>query len=184
MKNPKPLPPLESLLCWFRIDGPDLVWRESYFPDLVGKRAGYQRPDGYIEVQKSGYKMLAHRVVYALANGVDPGGSFVDHIDGNPSNNSPANLRLASHAENLRNCRRLRRNNTSGRVGVRHAVVNGVAYWKAEFNHEGKTYFVGAYATKEEAVAAREVAERFVYGDFAPLASLPTQALFPSTPGA
>ena len=183
MKKIKPLPPIESLATWFEVIGPDLVWKQAYFPELVGKRAGYRRPDGYVEISKHGQKMLAHRISYALANQIDPGNSFVDHIDGNPSNNNPSNLRLATCVENLRNSRRLSRHNKSGKKGVCFTTINGVDYWKALFYVDGKSYFIGAYATKEAAIAAREVAERFAYGDFAPLAALPAQSLFPLATG-
>jgi hypothetical protein len=178
MKKIKPLPPIESLATWFEVIGPDLVWKQAYFPELVGKRAGYRRPDGYVEINKHGQKMLAHRISYALANKADPGDFFVDHIDGNSSNNNPSNLRLATHSQNMCNSRRLSRHNKSGKKGVRFVTINGIEYWKAEFHIDGKAYFIGAYATKEAAIAAREVAERFAYGDFAPLATLPPQSLF------
>ena len=183
MKKIKPLPPIEDLANWFEIKGQDIVWRQSRFPDLVGKRAGHRRPDGYIELYKKGYKMLAHRVAYALANNTDPGDYFVDHIDGNPSNNSPSNLRVATCSQNLQNSRRLSRHNKSGKRGVRFVVIGGVEYWKAEFCVDGKLYFIGAYATKEAAIAAREVAEKFAYGEFSPLATLPAQRLFPLAAG-
>ena len=171
----KPLPPLQDLETWFAVDGSDLVWRTNYFQDLVGKRAGYKRPDGYIEVKKHKHKMLAHRVVYYISRKKDPGDYFIDHIDGNPSNNHPNNLRVANHMQNMRNCRRLRRNNTSGQPGVIHAVVGGIEYWKAFVVLEGKTLHLGSYATKEAAIAAREVAEKFVYGKFAPNALDPEE---------
>lgn len=169
MKQIKPLPPLASLKQWFRIDGEDLVWKESAHAGLIGKRAGYRRPDGYIEIRKGAHKMLAHRVVYCMTHGKDPGNFFVDHIDGNPSNNSPSNLRIATQSENMRNVRRLRANNTSGSHGVRFALVSGIPYWKAAVYLKGKSLHLGSYGTKEEAIAARDVAVRFLYGDFAPI---------------
>jgi hypothetical protein len=183
MKEIKPLPPIEDLAIWFEIKGTDLVWKQSFAQKLIGKRAGHRRPDGYIELRKGDHKMLAHRVVYALANNVDPGNYFVDHIDGDPSNNSPSNLRLATRSQNLRNCRRLSRHNKSGKRGVHLVVIGGIEYWKAEFHVDSKSYFIGAYATKEAAIAAREVAERFVYGDFSPLTTLSAHDLFPPTTG-
>jgi hypothetical protein len=169
MRSIKPLPDRSQLEEWFAIKGSDLVWRVNYFPDLVGKRAGHLRQDGYITINKCGQKMLAHRVAYCLHYGQDPGNYFVDHIDGNPSNNDPSNLRLATHTENMRNVRRLRTNNKSGKHGVRFVTVNGVQYWKAEIFVASRAMHLGSYGTKEEAIAARQVAERFVYGDFAPI---------------
>jgi hypothetical protein len=171
----KPLPPLRELEKWFAIDGSDLVWRTSYFKELIGKRAGYMRPDGYVEIRKQNNKMLAHRIAYYIATRENPGNYFIDHIDGNPSNNCPSNLRMATATENLRNCRRLRRNNTSGQSGVTYAVVGGIEYWKAYVVVKGRQLHLGSYATKEAAIAAREVAEKFTYGKFAPIALDPEE---------
>jgi hypothetical protein len=171
----KPLPPLFDLEHWFAIDGSDLVLRTNYFADLVGRRAGYRRPDGYIEVQKRKHKMLAHRVVYYIHTKTDPGNYFIDHIDGNPSNNHPDNLRLVTQMENMRNCRRLRKNNTSGNPGVTRSVIGGIEYWKASVVLQGKGLHLGSYATKEAAIAAREVAEKFLYGKYAPIALDPEE---------
>ena len=171
----KTLPPLVELEKWFTIAGSDLVWKTNYFPDLVGKRAGYRRPDGYIEVKKQKHKMLAHRIAYYIHTKQDPGNYFIDHIDGNPSNNNPDNLRLVTQMENMRNCRRLRKNNTSGKPGVRRVIISGIEYWKASVFLRGKLLHLGSYATKEAAVAAREVAEKFLYGKYAPIALDPEE---------
>lgn len=179
----KPLPSIEDLKKAFAIKGGEVVWKINYFKARIGKRAGYLRKDGYVEIKYNNQKMLAHRVAYALHHGIDPGDLFVDHIDGNPTNNAPSNLRMATHAQNLVNSRRLRRNNTSGSVGVRLTIVGGIEYWKAEFCVANRTYFIGAYATKEAAIAAREVAEKFAYGEFSPLAALPARRLFPLSGG-
>jgi hypothetical protein len=174
----KPLPSIDILKEAFEIKGHEVVWKINYFKARVGRRARYLRPDGYVEIKYKDHKMLAHRVAYALHNGIDPGDFFVDHIDCNPTNNNPLNLRLATYTQNNRNSRRLRKNNTSGRAGVRQCVIGGIEYWKAEFCVSGKNYFIGAYATKEAAIAAREVAEKFAYGEFSPLMTLPPERLF------
>lgn len=180
MRNIKPLPPLADLEKWFEIKGRDLLWKQAGIPSLIGSRAGYRRPDGYIEIRKQNHKMLAHRVAYYLATRQDPGSFFIDHIDGDPSNNAPSNLRLASQSENMRNVRRLRANNKSGQHGVHRAVVGGIVYWKASVYLHGKQIHLGSYATKEEAVAVRQVAERLVYGDYAPICLDHAAASFPA----
>jgi len=169
MKQIKPLPPVDQLNEWFSVKGSELVWKTSYFPDLVGKRAGYLRPDGYTEVRKHSHKMLAHRIVYCMTHNQDPGNFFVDHIDGNPTNNAPSNLRIATQSENMRNVRRLRSNNKSGHHGVSFAKVGEIEYWRASVCLKNKTIHLGSYGCKEAAIAAREVAERFLYGDFTPI---------------
>lgn len=47
-------------------------------------------------------KFLVHRVIWECFNGPIPDGMDVDHIDGNPKNNSLSNLQLLTHRDNLR----------------------------------------------------------------------------------
>ena len=47
-------------------------------------------------------KFLIHRVVWESFNGPIPEGMDVDHIDGNPHNNSLNNLQILSHRDNLK----------------------------------------------------------------------------------
>lgn len=50
----------------------------------------------YVRVQVS-------RIVYRMAHGPFDESLYVDHIDGDPSNNHPTNLRTCTHRENLLN---------------------------------------------------------------------------------
>ena len=47
----------------------------------------------------------AHVVVWVTHNGPIPDGLEIDHIDGDKSNNHIGNLRLCTHAENIRSAR-------------------------------------------------------------------------------
>lgn len=47
-------------------------------------------------------KLLVHRVVWEAFNGPIPDGMDIDHIDGNPRNNSLKNLQVLSHTDNLK----------------------------------------------------------------------------------
>lgn len=95
----------------------------------------------------------AHRVAFALHHGRWPEHQ-VDHIDGNPLNNSIANLREVTNAENHRNeCRPT--SNTSGAIGVtRHR-----AKWRAHIKVNFRQLHLGVFDTFEAAVAARQAAE-------------------------
>lgn len=77
----------------------------------------------------------AHRIVYVLYHGEIDNNLVVDHIDGNPFNNSIDNLRLVYKAVNHRNAKKFS-NNTSGHAGV---------YWQ-EMN-KGKHLYAVAEAT-------------------------------------
>lgn len=74
-----------------------------------GKPAGYvqyhtksKRPRAWY-VKYEGKLVLAHRVIYELIHGSIPDGMLIDHIDQDPTNNHPDNLRLATHSQNACN---------------------------------------------------------------------------------
>lgn len=98
---------------------------------------------------------FAHRVAYRMAHGDGPHG-FIDHIDGDPKNNRISNLRDTTRGENNRNAPRTRAN-TSGVTGVGWYAPGGV--WRAEIRAHGERYYLGAFAEKGDAVAARKAAE-------------------------
>ena len=74
----------------------------------------------YYEVSISNNKVSAHRIVMTLL-GHDITGKVIDHIDGDGTNNSIKNLRIASYLENATNSIKLTNNKTG---------VNGVSYDK------------------------------------------------------
>lgn len=97
---------------------------------------------------------FAHRVIYAIFHGTWPEDQ-IDHIDGNPLNNIPSNLRDAPQTLNMRNTS-LRPDNKSGVVGV--CWVEKDKRWRASISGS-KRIHLGQFKTLEEAKAAREAAE-------------------------
>ena len=91
------------------------------------------------------YKLKMHRLIMNA-----PKGAEVDHKDGNTLNNSRLNLRLGTHAENMRNYG-LPKHNTSGVVGVQKSQGK----WVATRQHQGKLISFGRFDTVEEASLAR-----------------------------
>ena len=73
---------------------------------------------------------------------------FIDHIDGNTSNNSLDNLRVATHSENCRN-RRMNSNNTTGVKGVHY--VKSRDKWKAQLWFNGKEQYLGIFDSLDKA---------------------------------
>jgi len=59
----------------------------------------------YADLWKEGkrYRIGVHRLVYWYFNGILDSNLDIDHIDGNPHNNSINNLRLVTHKENMNN---------------------------------------------------------------------------------
>ena len=94
-----------------------------------GEVAGYLGSSGYFSVlNETNSRVLAHRVVWYLVYGEDPGVLSVDHIDGNRSNNKICNLRLLVQSQNQLNIP-LKSNNRSGFNGVHEEGSGFVVTW-------------------------------------------------------
>lgn len=94
-----------------------------------------------------------------------PPGLTVDHIDGNTLNNRKSNLRIATLSENNKNKRSLIKPR-SGLKGV-YAVANSVRRWRSQIMSERKLFYLGTFATKEEAVLAYNGAAKVHHQKFA-----------------
>lgn len=134
-------------------DGQARAWNSK----MAGKPAFQcKNKAGHLTGRVFGKTMLAHRVAWAIHFGTWPADQ-IDHINGCGSDNRIGNLRDVSDAENKRNLR-LRASNKSG--------VPGVFYWEkwskwvARICIGGKSKHIGLFATRDEAVAARLMAER------------------------
>lgn len=115
--------------------------------------------NGYLYGAVMGRNMLAHRAAWAIVNGAHP--EFeIDHINGVRTDNRIDNLRSVTSAENKRNQARPLTNST-GVIGVTRHRRDG--RWQAQIQVGGKNVYLGQFKTMDEAVAARQSAER-VYG--------------------
>lgn len=126
---------------------------------------------GYIMCTINGnkrYDLLFHRLVFDLdfTDKVD-----VDHINGTKTRNDNRkhNLRVCSHAENMRN-RLTPDNNTSGIIGVSFDKTHNV--WKSFITHNDKRNNIGSYKNKEDAIKNRLEKEKALFGEFAPQKNL------------
>jgi hypothetical protein len=91
---------------------------------------------------------------------------YVDHIDGNPLNNTRNNLRLATPTQNQQN-KTKQHNNKSGYKGVSWHVRD--RKWIAQIVSNKRYYFLGGYDTPEEAYAAYCEKAKELHGEFANL---------------
>lgn len=87
----------------------------------------------------------------------------IDHIDGNILNNQRANLRVVTHADNLKN-QKLRKNNTTGLNGV--GWFGAGKKWRARIMVDYKEIHLGYFEDKQEAIKARRKAEQTYFGEF------------------
>lgn len=106
--------------------------------------------DEYVSTGKSTF--LHHLVI-----GRPPKGMITDHINRNKMDNRRENLRHATYSVNGFNVD-LHLNNTSGTSGVYYNKRD--RRWVAEIGLNNKKRRLGGFITKDEAIAARKLAER------------------------
>ncbi|MEG1532153.1 MAG: HNH endonuclease [Citrobacter sp.] len=123
--------------------------------DNAGNTVGSINNRNYLTTRLKGSVQIVHRLVWAIHYGNYPEG-YVDHINGNRSDNRISNLRVVDNEQNTRNAKKYA-NNSSGQTGVHRRKDNGKYF---AFISDGKKKVnLGQYHTYDEAVAARKLAE-------------------------
>ena len=102
--------------------------------------------------------------MHSFILGVTDGRIEIDHEDHNGLNNQRINLRVATKHENQRN-RRKSHNNTSGYKGV--CWVKARHNWEAMIRVNGKSVWLGSFASAEDAARAYDSAALKYFGEFA-----------------
>jgi hypothetical protein len=140
----------------FRTERGYKIWLSNY----CGKVAGCDNGKGYKKAMLNrGGKYVGiycHRIALYLSGVEIAKGLFVDHIDGDGTNNRLSNLRVVTARTNLRNQSRPK-NNTSGTLGVYWAAACGK--WRATIMTDYKNLHLGLYTNKDDAIEARKAAE-------------------------
>ena len=154
--KPIPVERARRLLAYDTSSPSGLVWRVTRHPVRAGSPAGSSHSEGYYEVRLDSKLYLAHRLVYAIVTGTDPGEYEIDHIDGDRSNNEVLNLRKVSSADNHRNISS--RGGTSKYLGVSWDRPRGK--WMARIQVNGRTHHLGRYDLEEDAARAYDAAAR------------------------
>lgn len=114
--------------------------------------------DGYVIVnlRKGSNVQTTEKVHRLVAVTFLPGGSdalHVDHINGVRQDNRVSNLRWATNAANQQN--RHKANSASGHLGVFRSASKSKP-WRATVMVNGKSHYVGSFATAEAAKVARD----------------------------
>jgi hypothetical protein len=105
-----------------------------------------------------GRSISMHRHILNLSTG-----QMVDHADGNGLNNTRSNLRLCSHAENIRNSKK-QVDTTSVFKGVRLAKSG---FWRAQIQQNGQRIHLGYFESEVAAARQYDRAARVFFGRFA-----------------
>lgn len=145
-------------------EGGQLYWKNCTKPRLNGKKAGCTDSAGYAVVKISGKVYKAHRVIWFLCNGYWPEG-WIDHIDGNKSNNSLENLREVTFSQSNANRGKTSKPKASKYKGV---TKNRHYTWKATIQDK----FLGCFPTEELAAEAYNKAAKEIFGKHAKLNKL------------
>jgi hypothetical protein len=162
-KKTKPLPSIDYLHKLFEYRDGELYWKVT---KAGGRRpgmiAGSINGNGYRIVGIDYRKYQVHRIVWALCG--QPEAEYLDHINGDKTDNRIENLRAASIFENNRNIG-LKRNNTSGFKGV--SWNKQAKKWVGQVLWNHKNHLAGFFEDKEQcAKAVRELREK-LHGEFA-----------------
>ena len=125
-----------------------------------GQRTGYIKMT--VWDNNKPHIVYLHRFVLEKS-GKNIEGKTVDHINHKPYDNTKDNLRICEHFENIVACKTYS-NNTSGRKGV---------YWDKQRNKwyvtitiNKRTHHIGRFDDFDDAVRAREDAEKKYHGEF------------------
>jgi hypothetical protein len=94
-------------------------------------------------------------------------GKVVDHINGGGLDNRRANLRQATHAENMQNRRKMSKKTTSRFIGVHLEKESGTPI--VEISHQGKLIYIGRFKNEIDAARAYDRAALKYHGEFAKL---------------
>ena len=136
-----------------------LTWKQGR---KKGRVAGSLKPTGYTVVEIKNQNIMAHRLVWIMHNGSFEG--FIDHIDGNRSNNKIENLRLATVLQNSWN----RKNNSNNRTGVKGVhQIKATNKYQARICIGNKRLVLGSFEDLELAELVVMEARDKYHGKFA-----------------
>lgn len=119
-----------------------------------GDKAGTIRTDGYVRLRIDGKARFAHRLIYFIATGKQP--EYLDHINGNKSDNRISNLREATNSENM--CNHHRRQ-------LQGVYLRG-RRWNGRVMKDYRTHRITPTEDREEAVRRLSELREKLHGDF------------------
>lgn len=128
----------------------------------AGSIAGCRQKIGYCILMINKKFFYVHRLIYLMHHGYMP--KFVDHIDGNKSNNRIENLRECNHSENLSN-RLKQKNNQSGHKNVHWRASH--KKWHVSICKNKKSYSFGYFKNLEDAINVANKARLNLHQEFA-----------------
>jgi hypothetical protein len=128
----------------------------------VGAPLGTKNSGGYIQISIQKKRYYAHRLVFVYHYGSYP--AYIDHIDGDKSNNRIENLRPASLHQNNYNIK-TPKSNKSGVKNVHWNKKNN--NWNVTMAANNKSMYFGSFDNLELAALVAEEARNLYHKEFA-----------------
>jgi len=148
----------------YAIVDPDDYYRLSQHKwyAVRGGHSFYAGRGQWSKIQKKRLSIMMHAVI------LRPGrGRVADHINHNGLDNRRANLRIATPAQNARNCRQNKNGKSSKYRGVWHNKQN--RKWRATIGYDYKRRQIGYFKKETDAAKAYDRAAKELHGEFASL---------------
>lgn len=154
----------DGLMIWRPRDDVPKSWNKKY----VGLPAGGNAESGNYRTAKiDGLGFKVHRLVWIYHHGEIPDGMYVDHVNQDRTDDRIENLRLATHAQNVRNVNR--KANKHGLTGVNRS--GKVRRYQARIAINKKRINLGMFDSADEAHQAYVKASLEMHGEFSPFYS-------------
>lgn len=115
------------------------------------------------------YMVFGHQLAWYLAYKEWPS-MFIDHIDGDGTNNKLTNLRLVTSAQNMSNQRKTKKKTSSQYKGVTRRKNS----YRAYVTFQRKRFNLGSYHSEIEAAKAYNAKATELFGEYARLNVIPT----------
>lgn len=152
---------LEDVKSAFEYKDGHLYWKIDRSDKVKkGKLAGTNR-NGYIQIIYKTKTYLAHRLIYFMHYGYLP--KYIDHINGNRSDNRIENLRGCTQHQNLLNRKPFGKSKYKGVYLTGRKTIK----YKSQIMLDGKLNYLGTYKTEEEAANAYNGAAKKLHKNFA-----------------
>ncbi len=137
------------------------TWRISPTARIhAGEQAGWAEPDGRCRIMIDARTYYASRLAWLWMKGVWPS-KFVDHMNGDGSDNKWLNLRDTSVSGNNQNQRKPGSTNTSGYLGVTWDAASNK--WLAQIKLNNRTKGLGRFDDVRDAAQAYLRAKRVLH---------------------